>query len=163
MRAEDTTPYDRWRFERAIRAADLPMRAKCTGFALASRARRKSGVWIMTADKLAGEIGAKRSTVFRALRELESAGLLRRIRRSGQAGRRANAYQLIAPATSQIDTLPESRSDTLQPSRFDPSHQPLYRGLSSVQAAAARSAELSAHRERERETPRPGPSDSVPP
>ena len=163
MRSKDTPKYDRWEFERVVQAADLSMAGKCLAYALAIRARRKSGVWIMTADKLAGEMGAKRTTVFRALRELETAGLQRRIRRSGQAGRRANAYQLIVPATCQIDTLPESQIDTLQPSRFEPSYQPLYRGLSSVQAAAARSAELSAHRERERETPRPGPSDSVPP
>ena len=155
----DAAPsYDRWTFEKAIRAADLSMAAKCTAYALATRARRKSGVWVMIAATLGKEIGAHRATVFRALKELEAAGLLIRIRRSGQRGRRANAYQLVNPATSQSATLGKSQSATLQPSQSATPYQPHYQGLSSVQKAAAQSAGLSAHRE----TPRPGPAGAVP-
>ena len=114
MRVEDTTSYDRWEFERAIRAAPLSMAAKCVGFALASRARRTTGAWVMCADTLARETGAHRSTVFRALADLEKAGLVRRIRRATKAGRRANGYQLLVPPD------PKSHSATLHVSRGSP-------------------------------------------
>ena len=142
--------YDRWQFEKAIRETKLSMGAKCVGYALATRARRKSGVWIMIAATLAKEIGAHRATVFRALKDLEEAGLLVRIRRSGKGGRRANGYQLVVPAKSHSATLPKSQSATKQPSHDATQYQPLYQGLSSVQKAAVRSPALSAHRERSR-------------
>ena len=143
--------YDRWAFEAAIRAANLSTAAKCTAYALATRARRKTGLWIMIAETLAREIGAHRATVFRALNELEAAGLLTRIRRSGQKGRRANAYQLTVPATSQSATLGESQSATLQPSHSATPYQPLYKhaGMSSTQRAAALAAQASEHRRAE--------------
>ncbi len=122
MRAEDTTPYDRWKFEAAIRAADLSCPAKCAGYALATRADRKTGEWPMLADTLAGEVAVSRRTLFRALRELEQAGLLCRVAQSGKRGRRANRYRLLSPAKGHCGTLGECHSGTpYQPLEI---HQP---------------------------------------
>ncbi len=106
--------YDRWAYEKAIRAGELSMAAKCAGYALASRAKRTTGRWALSADTLAKETGASKRTVFRALRELEDASLLRRIRRASKLGRAANEYQLTLPPKCQGGILGSCHLGTLE-------------------------------------------------
>ena len=152
--APATPPYDRWQYEKAIRGArNLSATAKLVALTLATRARRRTGVWVMLIDTLAAETGLSRASVKRATLELETAGLLERVARSSKQGRRASGYRLGVSAKAHIEPLGKAHSEPLRVAHSEPLHQPLYqeagrRGLTAVQRQAAQAAAIQVERER---------------
>ena len=128
--------FDRWVFERAIRESTLTAKSRLIALVLSTRARRRSGLWIMLSATLASETGLSRMSVFRGLAELEKNGFLKRLQKYGRRGQRASAYQLLIPGEYHADTHPKSHSDTRQGYHGDTPYQPLYRkraGINSTQ------------------------------
>ena len=87
----------RWAFEGAIRESALTPDARLAALTLSTRARRLSARWTLKAATICRETGMGRNRVFSALRELESAGYLRRRKQHTRAGRGANEYELTLP------------------------------------------------------------------
>ena len=97
-----TTPAQFGQFYTAYLASPewmaLPTRAAKVYGVLVAHANSKTRSWVLKVKYLLKVVGSSRSTLFRALKDLEAAGLVERVHRFAESGRQlANNYRLLPP------------------------------------------------------------------